>query len=94
MGSSLPGYKAVLHDLRDAGMASPQAEVVALHIPDWKQFATGQEIKEVKQEIKEVKQELKQEIKTLRWFMVAGLILLSALSDRAAALFEYVMQFL
>ena len=79
--------KAVLNDLRDAGMASPQAEVVALHIPDWKQFATGQEIKEVKQE-------LKQEIKTLRWFMVAGLILLSALSDRAAALVEYAMQFL
>ena len=79
--------KAVLHDLRDAGMASPQAEVVALHIPDWRQFVT-------KQDLKEVKQELKQEIKTLRWFMVAGLILLSALSDRAAALVEYAMQFL
>ena len=38
--------------------------------------------------------EVKQEIKTLRWFMVAGLILLSALSDRAAALVEYAMQFL
>ncbi len=79
--------KAVLHDLRDAGMESPQAEVIAAHIPDWRQFVT-------KEDLKDVKQELKQEIKTLRWFMVAGLILLSALSDRAAALVEYAMQFL
>ena len=51
--------------------------------PDWSQVATKADLKEVKQEIK-----------TLRWFMVAGLILLSALSDRAAALVEYAMQFL
>ena len=66
--------------------------------PDWSQVATKADLKEVKQEIKQeikdVKQELKQEIKTLRWFMVAGLILLAALSDQAAALVEYVMRFL
>lgn len=37
--------KAVLDDLREAGMDSPQAEVVAAHIPDWSQFATKQEVK-------------------------------------------------
>ena len=75
--------KAVLHDLRDAGMESPQAEVIAAHIPDWRQFVTKEDLKDVKQELKH-----------LRWFMVAGLILMCVLSDRAAALFEYVMQFL
>ena len=58
--------------------ATPMSET-----PDWSQVATKADLKEVKQEIK-----------TLRWFMVAGLILLSALSDRAAALVEYAMQFL
>ena len=37
--------KAVLDDLREAGMDSPQAEVVAAHIPDWSQLATKQEVK-------------------------------------------------
>ena len=37
--------QAVLDDLREAGMDSPQAEVVAAHIPDWSQFATKQEVK-------------------------------------------------
>ena len=37
--------KAVLDSLREAGMDSPQAEVVAAHIPDWSQFATKQELK-------------------------------------------------
>ena len=41
-----------------------------------------------KQDFKDVKQE----IKHLRWFMFAGLILTVGLSDQAAALFEYIQQ--
>ena len=75
--------KAVLNDLRDAGMSSPQAEVIAAHIPDWRQFATKEDLKEVHQELKH-----------LKWGLYAVVILTVGLSDRAAALFEYVMQFL
>ena len=78
--------KAVLNDLRDAGMDSPQAEVIAAHIPDWRQFVT-------KEDLKDVKQELKQELKHLKWALYAVVLLTVGLSDRAAALFEYVMQF-
>ena len=77
--------KVVLNDLRDAGMSSPQAEVIAAHIPDWRQFAT-------KEDLKDVKQELKQEIKHLKWGLYAVVLLTVGLSDRAAALFDRVMQ--
>ena len=74
--------KAVLDNLRAAGMESPQAEVVAAHIPDWRQFVTKEDLKDVKQELKH-----------LKWALYGVVILTVGLSDRAAALFEYVMQF-
>jgi len=32
--------KSAYEDLRSAGMAEEQAQVIATHIPDWSQFAT------------------------------------------------------
>ena len=57
--------------------------------PDWSQVATKQDLIEATQELK---RELKQELKYLKWTMYGGLLWMAALSDRAAALFEYIQQ--
>ena len=67
-------HKTLLDDLREAGMESPQAEVVAAHIPDWSQFAT-------RQELVTTRQELKQEMRHLRWVMLAGFGVVLVLPD-------------
>ena len=57
--------------------------------PDWSQVATKQDLIEATQDLK---RDLKQELKYLKWTMYGGLLWLAALSDRAAALFEYIQQ--
>ncbi len=57
--------------------------------PDWSQVATKQDLIEATQELK---RDLKQELKYLKWTMYGGLLWMAALSDRAAALFEYIQQ--
>ena len=70
-------------------MDPTQAEATAAHMPDGWYIATGQDLKEATQELK---RELKRELKYLKWTMYGGLLWLAALSDRAAALFEYIQQ--
>ena len=57
--------------------------------PDWSQVATKQDLIEATQDLK---RDLKQELKYLKWTMYGGLLWMAALSDRAAALFEYIQQ--
>ena len=40
--------RRVYRDLREAEMEENQAEIIASHIPDWSQFATKQDIAELK----------------------------------------------
>ena len=55
-------------------MEEKQAEIIASHIPDWSQFATKQDMAELKSELKaefkqdmvELKAELKQDIAELK----------------------------
>ena len=61
-------------ELREAGMEETQAEIIASHIPDWSQFATKQDMAELKSELKsefkqdiaELKSEFKQDIAELK----------------------------
>ena len=50
-------------ELREAGMEETQAEIIASHIPDWSQFATKQDMAELKSELKS---EFKQDIAELK----------------------------
>ena len=62
--------RRVYRDLREAEMEENQAEIIASHIPDWSQFATKQDIAELKFEFKqdmtELRSEFKQDITELR----------------------------
>ena len=62
--------RTVYRELRDAQMEETQAEIIASHIPDWSQFATKQDLAELKSEFKqdivELKSEFKQDIAELK----------------------------
>ena len=55
--------RRVYRDLREAEMEENQAEIIASHIPDWSQFATKQDIAELKFEFKQDMTELRSEFK-------------------------------
>ena len=40
--------RIVCRELREAQMEDKQAEIIASHIPDWSQFATKQDLAELK----------------------------------------------
>ncbi len=66
--------RTVYRELRDAQMEERQAEIIASHIPDWSQFATKQDLAELKAELKsefkqdivELKSEFKQDVAELK----------------------------
>ena len=55
--------RRVYRDFREAEMEENQAEIIASHIPDWSQFATKQDIAELKFEFKQDMTELRFEFK-------------------------------
>ena len=67
-------HRRVYRELREAEMEEKQAEIIASHIPDWSQFATKQDMAELKSELKsefkqdiaELKSEFKQDIAELK----------------------------
>ena len=63
--------RTVYRELRGAQMEERQAEIIASHIPDWSQFATKQDLAELKAELKsEFKQdvaELKSDLMRWQW---------------------------
>ena len=66
--------RTVYRELRDAQMEETHAEIIASHIPDWSQFATKQDLAELKAELKsefkqditELKSEFKQDVAELK----------------------------
>ena len=62
--------RTVYRELRDAQMEETHAKIIASHIPDWSQFATKQDLAELKSEFKqdivELKSEFKQDIAELK----------------------------
>ncbi len=99
--------KRVLDDLRIAGMSSPQAEVVAAHIPDWSQFATKENLEDLRiatrqdieglrastrRDIEDLRVSTRREFKILRHWMIAGFAVLSLLSDQATPLWAWLVQ--
>ena len=66
--------RTVYRELRGAQMEERQAEIIASHIPDWSQFATKQDLAELKAELKsefkqdivELKSEFKQDVAELK----------------------------
>ncbi len=57
--------KAALRELRDAGMADAHAEAVASHIPDWSQFATRQDMADLRRDMGSLESRLTQEVSSL-----------------------------
>ena len=43
--------RTVYRELRDAQMEEKHAEIIASHIPDWSQFATKQDLAELKSDL-------------------------------------------
>ena len=56
-------HRRAYRELREAEMEEKQAEIIASHIPDWSQFATKQDMAELKSEFKQDMAELKSEFK-------------------------------
>ena len=57
-------HRRAYRELREAEMEEKQAEIIASHIPDWSQFATKQDMAELKSEFKQDMAELKSELKS------------------------------
>ncbi len=77
--------KVALRELREAGMADAQAEAVASHIPDWSQFATKQDMADLRQDMSELRQELRQDLSRLEVrivFWMFGLLVAAGVVDR------------
>ena len=43
--------RTVYRELRDAQMEETHAKIIAAHIPDWSQFATKQDLAELKSDL-------------------------------------------
>ena len=56
-------HRRAYRELREAEMEEKQAEIIASLIPDWSQFATKQDMTELKSELKQDMTELKSELK-------------------------------
>ncbi len=55
--------RTAYRDLQDAGMDASQAEAVAVHLPDWSQFATKQDLATLRSEMKDLQATL------IRWMV-------------------------
>lgn len=72
--------RRVYRDFREAEMEENQAEIIASHIPDWSQFATKQDIAELKFEFKQDIAELKSGLMRWQWVQLGAVVaLLTAL---------------
>lgn len=72
--------RRVYRDLREAEMEENQAEIIASHIPDWSQFATKQDITELRSEFKQDIAELKSGLMRWQWVQLGAVVaLLTAL---------------
>ena len=83
--------RAACHELQDAGMDIPQAAVVAAHLPDWSQFATRQDLAELRAEMDHLRIELRGEMSGLesrlvRWMMDIFLAMASLLAVAVSVL--------
>ena len=78
------------HELQDAGMDTPQAAVAA-HLPDWSQFATRQDLAELRAAMDHLRIELRGEMSGLesrlvRWMMGIFLAMASLLAVAVSVL--------
>ena len=64
--------RTACHELQEAGMDAPQAEVVAAHLPDWSRFAT-------KQDLTDLRADIERRLNTQTWTIVGTLFALGAL---------------
>ena len=75
--------RAAYHELQEAGMDAPQAEVVAAHLPDWSQFATRQDLTELRAEMNakfaDLRADMERRLNTQTWTIVGTLVALGAL---------------
>ena len=78
-------HRRAYRELREAEMEEKQAEIIASHIPDWSQFATKQDMAELKSEFKqdvtEIKQnmaELKTDLMRWQWVQLGAIVALLA----------------
>ena len=73
-------HRRVYRELREAEMEEKQAEIIASHIPDWSQFATKQDMAELKSELKQDMAELKTDLMRWQWVQLGAIVgLLAAL---------------
>ena len=72
--------RTVYRELRDAQMEETQAEIIASHIPDWSQFATKQDVAELRSEFKQDVAKLKSDLMRWQWIQMGAVAaLLTAL---------------
>ena len=78
-------HRRAYRELREAEMEEKQAEIIASHIPDWSQFATKQDMAELKSEFKqdvaEIKPnmaELKTDLMRWQWVQLGAIVALLA----------------
>lgn len=82
-------HRRAYRELRKAEMEEKQAEIIASHIPDWSQFATKQDMAELKSELKsefkqdvaEIKQnmaERKTDLMRWQWVQLGAIVALLA----------------
>ena len=55
-------------------MEERQAEIIASHIPDWSQFATKQDLAELKSEFKQDVAELKSNLMRWQWIQMGAVV--------------------
>lgn len=66
--------RTVYRELRDAQMEERQAEIIASRIPDWSQFATKQDLAELKSEFKQDIAELKSDLMRWQWVQMGAVV--------------------
>ena len=55
-------------------MEERHAEIIASHIPDWSQFATKQDLAELKAEFKQDIAELKSDLMRWQWIQMGAVV--------------------
>ena len=70
--------RTVYRELRDAQMEERRGEIIASHIPDWSQFATKQDLAELKSEFKQDIAELKSDLMRWQWVQMGAVVALLA----------------
>ena len=66
--------RTVYRELRDAQMEERHAEIIASHIPDWSQFATKQDLTELKFGFKQDVAELKSDLMRWQWVQMGVVV--------------------